>query len=39
MLKSLLRAEVLIFLSSFYSTFILSGSLTISKSEVEELEK
>lgn len=41
-LKSSVGAEVLVFLVSallFYSIFILSGSLTISKSEVHELEK
>lgn len=41
-LKSLVRAEVLIFLVSallFYSIFILSRSLTTGKSEIHELEK
>lgn len=42
MFKSLVRAEVLTVLVSallFYSIFILSGFLTISKSEIHELEK
>lgn len=41
-LKSLIRAEMLIFLVSallFYSVFILSGSLTFSKSEIHEPKK